>query len=519
MKKYILLLAAVLATVCALPVIHLIQSEQYEAIQKHKLLGEQFAEEGGAPPGVAVSTVFLGGFRNILANTLWIRMSRLQEKGSYFELVQLANWILKVQPSNTAAAQYLAWNMAYNLSVIQQDFGARWRWVQKGLDTLMQAIELSPNDPMLYRDLAWIYQNKLGDQLDDASLYYKFRLASENWKIFGGRHSPDWQALTEMPSDWAQFRKKYPALHRTVSAYRDPELLLKEFTETGLIPETLRSRISSKEDLEHLMLSLQNMAIRAKLHIDPAMALDMEKRYGKLDWLLPDTFAIYWADVGLKKTDGRRNLHCERVRSHGLKTMFTSGRLVFPGNEPHPDFLRLPNLELMEAALAEYQKEDALIEGGTIRNMGHLTFIAQAIDTFYLFGRKKEAQKYFQHLRDLGYAEAHAATLDQYVNQRLRNMIDAGTHLQIQRLVESFVIQSAYALANGEREEAEQALSTARQIYELYQKRNRSAAEKERLRLPPFQDIAKSITSNLIRTIPALGPALKAELQLQSGGK
>ena len=137
---------------------------------------------------------------------------------------------------------------------------------------------------------------------------------------------------------------------------------------------------------------------------------------------------------------------------------------------------------------------------------------------FYV-NRKKEAQKYFQHLRDLGYAEAHAATLDQYVNQRLRNMIDAGTHLQIQRLVESFVIQSAYALANGEREEAEQALSTARQIYELYQKRNRSAAEKERLRLPPFQDIAKSITSNLIRTIPALGPALKAELQLQSGEK
>ena len=40
----------------------------------------------------------LGGFRGLLADILWIRAISLQEQGKYFELVQLADWIQKLQP-------------------------------------------------------------------------------------------------------------------------------------------------------------------------------------------------------------------------------------------------------------------------------------------------------------------------------------------------------------------------------------------------------------------------------------
>src|ERR1044071_10264067 len=52
-----------------------------------------------APPVLAFTTVALGGFRGLIANALWIRANDLQDKGKYFEMVQLADWITKLEPS------------------------------------------------------------------------------------------------------------------------------------------------------------------------------------------------------------------------------------------------------------------------------------------------------------------------------------------------------------------------------------------------------------------------------------
>ena len=92
-----------------------VQSRLDDSIRKNKLIDEQFVE--GAPPLVAFTTVALGGFRGLIADFLWFRAISLQDEGKYFEMVQLASWIMKLQPKSTATAAYLAWNMAYNISV------------------------------------------------------------------------------------------------------------------------------------------------------------------------------------------------------------------------------------------------------------------------------------------------------------------------------------------------------------------------------------------------------------------
>ena len=69
-----------------------------ETIKKDKLIDEQFID--GAPPIVAFSTQALGGFRGLLADALWLRAINMQEKGHYFEMVQLASWIMKLQPKS-----------------------------------------------------------------------------------------------------------------------------------------------------------------------------------------------------------------------------------------------------------------------------------------------------------------------------------------------------------------------------------------------------------------------------------
>ena len=49
-------------------------------------------------PLVDFVAVSLGGFRGILVDGLWLRASYLQDSGRYMELVQLADWISRLEP-------------------------------------------------------------------------------------------------------------------------------------------------------------------------------------------------------------------------------------------------------------------------------------------------------------------------------------------------------------------------------------------------------------------------------------
>jgi len=89
-----------------------------------------------APPLLVFTTVVLGGFRGLIANALWVRLMDLQDQGKYFEMVQLSDWITKLEPHIPTVWVVAAWNMSYNISVKFSDPPDRWRWVQKGIELL-----------------------------------------------------------------------------------------------------------------------------------------------------------------------------------------------------------------------------------------------------------------------------------------------------------------------------------------------------------------------------------------------
>src|SRR5882724_3940528 len=87
-----------------------------------------------APPMLALTTQVLGGFRGLIANALWNRSTQLQDEGKYFEMVQLADWITKLEPRFVQVWLVQSWNMAYNISVKFTLPDDRWRWVQRGME-------------------------------------------------------------------------------------------------------------------------------------------------------------------------------------------------------------------------------------------------------------------------------------------------------------------------------------------------------------------------------------------------
>jgi hypothetical protein len=219
------------------------------------------------PPALTFVMVGLGGFRGIVSEVLWFRVNRLQEEGRYLELVQLADWITMLDPHAAEAWSYNAWNLAYNVSIMMVREEDRLRWVQNGIELLRdQGLRFNPREAKLYRELAWLYQNKIGDSLDSAHVRYKLALA---------------QAMAPLVN-----------ADGTVSA------------------------------------SPENRTKLAELRLDAGRMAALEKRFGPFDWRIAESHAVYWAAQGLEYAAGTERLMCRRGVYQPLILCVTRGRFT-----------------------------------------------------------------------------------------------------------------------------------------------------------------------------------------------
>jgi hypothetical protein len=309
-----------------------------------------------APPMVAFTTVALGGFRGLLADWLWLRSGKLQEDGSYFEMVQLASWIVKLQPRFTAAAAFLGWNMSYNISVCFSSVEDRWRWVQRGIELVRdEALVYNPGDPELYRELGWIFQHKMGQDLDDANRYYKTQFALQMIKAFG-EYPPDWQALASAADTEERLRQEVGPGAGFWSVLTAANLTLadleREFRKQGGFPEALRAPLEKLPEQCTVELYLRRRWLTQVYKLEPELMLKLNQEYGPLDWRLSEAHAIYWATKGLGTADKEINLNCERMVFQSLATAQKGGQLIYLEDIQHLEMG--PNIGLVDATDRSY---------------------------------------------------------------------------------------------------------------------------------------------------------------------
>jgi len=64
-----------------------------------------------------IGSLFLGSFRAVAIDVLWIQMQRMREQEHrYFETIEIMDLITKLQPRNPEAWAYLGWDAAYNIA-------------------------------------------------------------------------------------------------------------------------------------------------------------------------------------------------------------------------------------------------------------------------------------------------------------------------------------------------------------------------------------------------------------------
>ena len=353
---------------------------------REKLVQTDRAEEG---QGWEVSAgIAMGAFRGIFVNFLWIRANEMKEAGKYYEAVELAAAITRLQPRFPRVWIFHAWNMAYNISVMTHTDEERWNWVNAGIRILRdRGIPANPNDILLHKELGWIFLHKIGGYTDDANTYYKRRLALE-WTVVLGPPPPmtpadraiehrkqvmtQWlQAIADGPTTLEECERVQPgtlALVDRIKAlnYRlDVDLLdryeLHRASHRSALREVYldamaRARKSPNQPsrMEQLTTMIDDPALeqtwavltahirrgvlRDTYRMEPERMIRYTDKYGPMDWRHHAAHALYWSARGIDEgfvritKDNRRDfdtLNTDRVQVQAIQDLFRTGEMYF----------------------------------------------------------------------------------------------------------------------------------------------------------------------------------------------
>lgn len=418
-----------------------------------------------APPMLAFVTVALGGFRGLVANALWMRASRLQDEEKYFEMVQLADWITKLQPRLKQVWINQAWNMSYNISVKFNSPEDRWRWVQRGIRLLRdEGLRYNPDEALIYRELAWHFQHKLGKDLDAAHLYYKAQWAAEMTRVLG-TNALGYRELIQPTTDEARARAQI---------------------------------------------------LREQYKMDPVLMREVDETYGPLEWRLPEAHALYWLHLGLKKSRPGEVRPLHQLIHQALQLSFERGRIISITPEGVPILGPKPEVieRLHPTFLREIQEEPGSIEN--IRR-AHRNFLRSAVETFYAFNRMAEARRWFQVLTqsypDDIQVKAAAGDLDTFCVRRLTETVSESGRDRITATIMGYLHTSYFYLVQDQDDEATGLRLMAQRIWSSYQAGLGNNAEViARIGLRPFAEMDQQVRDELLAP-GAMDPRFQAVIR------
>lgn len=425
-----------------------------------------------APPVLMFTTVALGGFRGLIANALWIRANDMQESGKYFEMVQLADWITKLQPTIVTVWVHQAWNMAYNITVKFPDHEDRWIWVRRAIELLRDhAIKYNPKEPLIYRELGWIFQHKMGHYMDDATETYKKNWGLEMNKLFG-RKNANFEEL--------------------------------------LNPQTPEQHERARQ-------------VREVYKMDPVVMKEVDQRYGPLEWRLPEAHAIYWGFFGLEKCSSEplkkeEFITLRRLIFQGLQTAFHRGRIIYPSPQSEM-FIYGPNLEIVKHVSDAYLEQAELeTDKNTAILTGHRNFLTTAVYFLYSYGRNTAAREWYGYLKEK-YPEApgtQGKSMEEYAFDRIQEEAGSTDPNRMRAVLEGYLEQHFIDLAIGEEDHAAVMLQIARALRERYMKTIGEQSVK-RVGLPSIEETYEVVLKRLVSPEYEFDPLLRAQLLTRLG--
>lgn len=418
------------------------------------------AEEND-PPMVALG-VAMGALRGVFVNYLWIRATNAKEEGQYYEAVELASMITRLQPRLPQVWTFHAWNMAYNISVTTQTPQERWGWVNAGVRLLRnEGVRANPNDMHMHKELAWIFLHKIAGFTDDANQYYKKQFAYEWQNILGRKpvidtehrdresviqQYVDWiQAIVDAPATLSGLAQRNPKAAEIARAYNaalgEPlgQRFLERYTLHNEIvlagrlgsldkssgPKTkafmaLRERYTDQQAWEDLVNHVRKRVLEDDYFMEPVRMVQQIKKFGPIDYRLPAAHALYWGargtDVGRMEVnehnaDSLDFVNAFRLVMQSVQDLWRFGDVYFnylDVHEQRPAYYQgVPNpyfVSTYGTMLDEVVSSSGLFEADRRAyrqfSAGYENFLRDAVRFFYRRGDLTQAEYWLDILRN-----------------------------------------------------------------------------------------------------------------------
>jgi hypothetical protein len=503
--------------------------------QQMKLISNEPLEN--APPSLAFATVAMGAFRGLVVDILWLRADRLKEEGQFFDAKQIAEWITVLQPRFASVWEFHAWNMAYNISVAipATQPEERWRWVRNGYELIRdKGIVLNPKSMGLYRQIATIFQDKIGSVRDEAHKYYKMHLAMAMEPLLGPADNEYFKALAEAPVDWehiindANVVTFINALKSADEAFEDREAFVNNYLALRQNPGRFKTeafkviddfRISNSGVLGKFDIFARAYQLRKNWKLEPVFMQELNNTYGPtdwkdpnahlpLDWRHPDSHAIYWAAKGMKIVAEDKfsvpEINTDRIVNHSLQNLYRYGNILIYDVSPRevsayampvqqkevflrPDLRMFSTYDKSVRAVIEKYRGVATEGGFESLQISHRNMLQNALLLFYQAGHKQQAQKIYNDLRKLYPRDEFKVDLITFARNRLQEEFKSIGLFDAKEMVHALLRESYFRYAMRDDDEAAGREKMAREVHHHYQT---SYRDENRIDLPDF-DILK----------------------------
>ncbi len=496
-----------------------------------------------APPSLAFATVAMGAFRGLVVDVLWLRADALKQEGQFFDAKQLAEWITILQPRFPTVWEFHAWNMAYNISVCipATQPEERWRWVKNGYELLRdKGIEVNPKSILLYRELARIFQHKIGGITDDAHKYYKLQLAADMERLLDEADNQKFIDLAQTPKKWQQIIDDSNVaafvieLETADEAFADQGKFVSKYLSLRENPDRFDPAAFKVIDKFRGSASLRKFDLFAKAYqlrhiwkLEPDLMLKLNQTYGPvnfddpnnrdaLDWRHPDTHAIYWAVRGLEMAGKQQwssdESNTDRIVAHSLQNLFRNGTIFIydiPSMKIAPSDMRTslhsakesyrrqeiylrPNLRMFDSynksIMATLEKYKELKKSTYIAMQnGHRNMLKNAVFLFYQAGHMSQAVKLYKQLREQYPRDEFKVPLNIYVKKRLRYELEDLGISNATEMIMAILRESYFRYAMRNDDEAFGREKLAKEAYDLYNSLYFDENSLQRINLPEFK--------------------------------
>lgn len=117
---------------------------------------------GKIDPAGSTAKLATFGLRGVAIALLWHRSQEYQKRFDWNNVIAISKQLVFLEPHFTSIWEFLGWNLAYNASAEFDDYRERYRWVIRGIDFLIEGVELNQLAPKLCKATGWTISQKIG---------------------------------------------------------------------------------------------------------------------------------------------------------------------------------------------------------------------------------------------------------------------------------------------------------------------------------------------------------------------